>query len=113
MYNFILQTTLMLSLSLMIYLIARAAPRVSDEIVEKPQGGRIDKWFSRIPLERLDYLGANILEKFLRKLKLALMKWDNAVTNYLNKVKKLNGNGKENGENKFGLFKNGDEVNDS
>ena len=52
----------------------------------------------------------NFLEKFLRKMKLVLMKLDNIASNYLNKVKKYksgnNGNNGKNGEEKQNLFDN-------
>ncbi len=104
---FILQIVLVLSLGTMIYLIARAVPRVSDEVT----GGAIkrrtkfDHLFSFLWIEKIDPLLNNFLEKFLRKMKLVLMKLDNITNNYLNKVKKYksDSNGK-NGEEKQNVF---------
>ncbi len=87
----------MFSLGAMIYLIARAVPRVSDirEDFERTPYAKIDKLISFLPLERLDVTLSTQLEKALRKIKLILMKWDNLVTHHLKKVKKTNGNGEK------------------
>jgi len=106
MYNFILQIAIMLSLGMIIYLMARAVPRVGDEI-SKPTV-KFDHWFGSLQLEKLDVILSNFLEKLLRKIKLFLMKLDNVTNNYLDKVKqiKLNGNGQKNKEEKPSLFNN-------
>lgn len=97
----------------MIYLVARAVPRISDEaisgIVKQPS--KFDRIFSFLRLEKIDPLLHNFLEKFLRKMKLVLMKLDNIASSYLEKVKKYksgnnsgNGNNGKNGEEKQNLF---------
>lgn len=107
MHLFILQIVLMLSLGTMIYLIARAVPRVSDEVVDGiiKKKTKFDHLFSFLWIEKIDPLLHNFLEKFLRKMKLFLMKLDSVTTNYLEKVKKykFNNNGK-NGEEKQSVF---------
>jgi hypothetical protein len=104
MYNFILQTVLMLSLGTIIYLMARAIPRVGDEVSEPTT--KIDRWLNSLRLEKFDVLLGNFLEKALRKAKLILMKLDNVTSNYLDKIKqtKLNGNGQKDKEGKPTLF---------
>ncbi|HDH31770.1 MAG TPA: hypothetical protein ENH26_03280 [Candidatus Wolfebacteria bacterium] len=107
MYNFILQISLMASLGIMIYLVARGVSRVSDTIDEGIQNNHknvFDKFVDLLPLEKIDLMISEYFEKILRKIKLVLMKWDNIVTNYLDKIKKTNGNGKNNGEKKPSLF---------
>lgn len=98
MYNFILQIILILSLGTMIYLIARTAPRISDDIIKqsKNKTNKFDRLIFFLRLEKLDLIFHDFLEKTLRKLKLFLMKLDNIAGNYLNKVKnyKSNSNGK-------------------
>ncbi|MBI2514912.1 hypothetical protein HYV91_01835 [Candidatus Wolfebacteria bacterium] len=106
MYNFILQFSLMVSLGVMIYLMARALPRVGDEIVQSEQS-KIDQWFSALPLDKIDSAFGNFAEKFLRRFRLILMKLDNLVGGYLHRVKKFNGNGGGNGPQKPSLFTNG------
>lgn len=105
MYNFILEIALMLGLGTMIYMVARAVPRIGDEIPETHT--KVDRFFASIPLHRADALLNNFLEKFLRKIKLVLMKLDNSIVGYLDKIKKINGNGKKNGEERPTLFNNG------
>ena len=107
MYNFLLQIVIMAGLGIMIYLIARAAPRVGDDIAHDIGGqiSKLDRIFSHAQFEKLDVIFNNFVEKGLRKLKLLLMKLDNLTNNYLDKIKKYktNGNGK-NGIEKPSLF---------
>src|SRR3989344_8106499 len=95
MYNFILQIIIMFSLGVMIYLIARAAPRVGDieEIFKKQPLGDFDKLIAKMPISKIDFILSAWVEKTLRKIKLILMKWDNLLSEHLNRVKKINGNG--------------------
>ena len=102
MYNFILEISLMLGLGTMIYLVARAVPRVGDEVTESTN--TLDKWISSLPLEKIDVAFSAFLEKVLRRLKLVLMRLDNVVSGQLDKVKKFNKNGQKNGEVKPTLF---------
>ena len=93
MYNFILQILLMLSLGAMIYLIARAAPRIGDtiETAKKPVHSRLDRFLALLPVEKIDLIFGVFMEKWIRKLRLLLMKWDNLLAEHLNKIKKTNG----------------------
>lgn len=90
----------------MIYLIARAAPRVGDDIVHDIGGhiSKLDKIFSHAQFEKLDVLFNNLVEKGLRKLKLLLMKLDNLTNKYLDKVKSYKNNNGKNGVEKPSLF---------
>lgn len=77
----------------MVYLIARAAPRVNDvsnddDIIPH---AKIDKMLAKIPMEKIDILFSISVEKALRKIKLLLMKWDNVVTAHIKKIKHANG----------------------
>ncbi len=89
----------MLSLGVMIYLIARVTPRVGDieEIFKKQPLGDFDKLIAKIPIGEIDFILSAWVEKTLRKIKLILMKWDNLLSEHLNRIKKTNGNnvGKE------------------
>ena len=104
MYNFIFQIAIMLSLGAMIYLIARKAPQIGDDIVGQPKN-KLDRLFVRLRLEKIDALLHNFLEKLLRKIKLFLMKLDNITNSYLERVKqyKPKNNGKS-GQEKPNLF---------
>ena len=89
MYNFVLQTIVMLSLGTIIYLMARAAPRVSDSPEPLPKLSRnyFDELFKKLPLEKLDALTSAWLEKSLRKLKVLVMKIDNALNKHLSNLR--------------------------
>ena|SRR3989344_2452307 len=104
MYNFILQIIIMFSLGVIIYLIARASPRVGDiEIIDESYHNKLDRIISRLPLDEIDVVISSAVEKFLRKSRLFLMKWDNLLSNHLKKIKKTNGSG-SNKEDKPSLF---------
>lgn len=113
MYNFILQIIIMVSLGIMIYLIARATPRVGDieEIFKRQPLGDFDKLIAKIPIVKIDFILSAWVEKTLRKIKLILMKWDNLVSEHLNRIKKTNGNGSR--EEKQTLFSKSKENEDN
>ena len=89
MYNFILQLFIVLSLGVIVYLLARTVPRITDESgVSKPTTGGFDKLVSKIPLAKIDAALDSFLLKFLRKTKVLTMKVDNLLNIYLNKLRK-------------------------
>ncbi len=82
----------MLSLGTIIYLIARATPRVGDveeSFRKETFHEKLDKLIARIPFDKMDVFFSVWLEKTMRKTKLLLMKWDNALTEHLKKVRKM------------------------
>lgn len=91
MHDFILQLMLMGALGTMVYLVARAVPRVPDGEAHLGSRGKLDAWLSSLPLERLDAVLNASLEKTLRKTKIAVLKVDNLITAYLNKVRSASG----------------------
>ncbi len=99
MYNFILQILIFLSLGLIIYLLAKAAPRVGNE----PAPARpnpFDKLMAKVPMAKIDENINSFLAKFLRKSKVVIMKIDNFINHRLGRLTKKNGNG--NGEKSNG-----------
>jgi hypothetical protein len=88
MYNFVVQTGLILSLTVIVYLLARALPRVAQEIESGPRHGAFDKFMKRIPLERLDIVIHGFAIKILRKTKIIVLKVDNLINSYLDQLKK-------------------------
>jgi len=88
MYDFILQTSIVLSLGVIIYLIARAVPRITESGTALPRQNTFDRFISRLPLTEIDSAFNSFLEKFLRKAKVLIMKIDNLITNWIGKVKK-------------------------
>ena len=95
MYNFVIQTLIMISAGVMIYLAACKVPRIIDVVDEgalnKPKGlsAKLDHLLSSLPLEKIDFFVSQFLEKILRKTKLWMMKLDNQLTHHLNKYKKF------------------------
>ena len=92
MFNFTLQTVVVLSLGVMIFLFARALPRIPEEIdtaARTKTAGKIRQFIGKkIPLDKLDAYASSFFEKFLRRVKLVIMKLDNAVNIQIGKLKK-------------------------
>ena len=88
MFEFVSVSILMISFSAVLYLMARALPRIAEE--PQAEGERrsfLDRWaHSQIP-EKVDTALNGFLLKFLRKFKVFVMKLDNALSNHLQKVK--------------------------
>ncbi len=86
MAMFIFTTVLMISLSAVLYLMVRALPRIAEEPpVEKRS--LLDRWaHSQIP-EKVDNTVNGFLLKFLRRLKVVVLKIDNGLSTRLEKVK--------------------------
>ena len=104
MYSFLLQIAFMASLGLIIYLFARAVPRIGDELPDNKPGSRFDQLISSFPIEKFDASIGAFMEKTLRKLRLIILRLDNAIGGYLNNIKKLSGNGFRNGQEKPSIF---------
>lgn len=85
-FKFILEIILMLALGVILYLFARALPRVSDTDVS-PQKELKIHWLSPL-LERIDEKLKAFLERLFRRLKVVILKLDNFVSTKLNKFKK-------------------------
>ena len=89
MYNFILQICLMVGFGGIVYLIAKGVPRIDDTLREEPKN-KIDHWFSKIPIEKFDVALSNFLEKFLRRLRVGILRMDNFLVKHLNRMKTAN-----------------------
>jgi len=75
----------MLSLGAVLYLMVRALPRIAEEPSEKKNF--LDRWaHSDIP-EKMDAALNNFLLKFLRKVKIFILKIDNMLSKELRKIK--------------------------
>jgi len=86
MVKFILQTVILISLGIILYLAARTLPRISEEdtsAASTPQPHRFT-----IHLEKIDEWLKFFLEKFLRRMRVLIMKIDNIVSGWLNRFKK-------------------------
>jgi len=87
-YSFILQTIFFASLGMAVIVIARALPRVEDEMVAKRSvKGRIESLISKMPLDRMDETLNIFFHKILRRLKVVILKADNIVSSKLHGLK--------------------------
>ena len=85
MIQFIFTDILMLSLGVVLYLMVRALPRIAEEPSEKKNF--LDRLaHSDIP-EKMDAILNIFLLKFLRKVKILVMKLDNMLSRGLRKIK--------------------------
>ncbi|MBI4159630.1 hypothetical protein HY504_00485 [Candidatus Wolfebacteria bacterium] len=118
MYNFIFEIGFFLGLGTMIYLVARAVPRVGDDLLaDEHHSGLIDRLIARIPMEKLDEMSSRFLLKMLRRTRLVILRLDNLIGKSLEKVKRSNNNsstslrasGNGNGNGKATLFTNREE----
>ncbi len=87
MYDFVVHIVLVGSLAMMIYLLARALPRVTDDNGVMP-AGFFDKMVEKLPLQRLDLIISAFFEKILRKMKILVSKFDNMINGYLAQVRR-------------------------
>ncbi|MDP3901770.1 MAG: hypothetical protein Q8Q37_02250 [bacterium] len=113
MYNFILQTAVILSLGVMIYLVARVRARVEILPETNERKDYVDKIMNKLPLARIDAALHTFFGKTLRKFKVLVMKVDNLTNIYINKLKKNDPT--KNSENRGDIremFKDQAEIND-
>lgn len=81
---FTIEIAIMVSLAGIIYLLARALPRISDDVSNGPERQSRLMFY----VEKLDDFFKAILEKFLRQSRVWILKVDNSVTQKLNRFKK-------------------------
>ena len=98
MYDFILQLFLVSSLGVIVYMMARALPRVADEI-ESPVTfyDYMERWLEKLPIHHLDQKINHSLFKFLKRIRVIIMKLDNNIVHGLGKLKKNGENSNGNG----------------
>lgn len=89
MYSFLINIVMFASLALMIYLLARALPRITDAQHETAvHVNFFDRLIDRLPMERIDIVISTFLEKLLRKFKLFISKIDTVINTHLTRVRK-------------------------
>lgn len=79
MYELILQLVLMISLGVVVYLMAIAVPRLEESDLRKNGNGA-----PSLPLDKLDAALSGARDKFLRRLRVLVMKTDNFISRQLN-----------------------------
>lgn len=88
MLDFILEIVLFLSLGTVIYIVGRAVPRLSEE---EAGPKRLRQFFAALPIHKFDAALASVLEKNLRKTRVMLLRVDNGVSVFLEKIKSGSG----------------------
>ena len=104
MYTIVFEVLFFAGISTMIYLVARALPRIGDDLSPLPTSNAMDRLLNKIPTERLDELSGKVLEKTLRRVRLSLLRLDNFLGHSLERVKRSNGNGAMHSNGKSTLF---------
>ena len=85
MFDFTTNIIFIISLSVIVYILARALPRVPDEVVP---ASAFDKLVERLPLEQVDNALVSTFEKILRKVRVLVMKIDNVINKNLDQLRK-------------------------
>lgn len=88
MYDFILQLIMIGSLSVIVYLSARALPRLTNEGELPTLHEQVGGWLERLPLHHVDDRLNALLYKSLKHLRVIMMKIDNRLMRELTRVKK-------------------------
>lgn len=85
MAEFIFTIVLMVCLGILLYLVVQALPRIEEAPAD--DRGFFDRWaHSEVP-EKIDNAVNTFLLKFLRKVKVLVLKIDNALAKHLQKIK--------------------------
>lgn len=83
--EFIFTTILMICLGTVLYLTVQALPRIEES--PSDEKGFLERWaHSEVP-EKIDAAFNNFLLKFLRKIKVFILKFDNMLAKHLQKIK--------------------------
>ena len=96
MYDFILQLAIVISLGAMVYLMARALHRVPDgEETVVSDHSYFDQWLESVPFTKLEEKAQLLTAKFLRRIRIIVLKFDNLLHRYISSMKS-NGASKSN-----------------
>jgi Na+/phosphate symporter len=81
---FILELVFFVSFAVIVFLFIRKLPYISDVVLHSPQ----KKDFSRYQwIDKIDRKLIELLSKWLRRIKLVVMRLDNYVSNHIEKIK--------------------------
>ncbi len=76
---------LMICLGTVLYLTVQALPRIEEVPVDEK--GFLERWAHSEMPEKIDAAFNNFLLKFLRRIKVLILKFDNALAKHLQKIK--------------------------
>ncbi len=81
----------MIALGVVFFMLVRSLPRIEDNEEKKEKKSLFEKWLvSELP-ERADLFMSNLLAKWLRKIRVFILKMDNLLGNHLKKIAPKNG----------------------
>ncbi len=83
--EFIFTIILMIGVGIMLYLTVQVLPRIEEAPSEKK--GFLERWARSEMPEKIDVAFNNFLLKFLRRIKVLVLKFDNALAKHLKKIK--------------------------
>jgi len=85
MYNLFIQTVLMVSLGVVVYLASLAVSRIPEENSAKGNGTpKTRRWGAVLPLDEIDGRLKAIKDKMFRRIRVVIMKFDNFISKRLN-----------------------------
>lgn len=87
MFDFATHIIFALALGIMVYLLARALPRVVENPGEVPSSA-FDKLVERLPLEKADRALVSVFEQSLKKSKILVHKLDGAINRNLETLRR-------------------------
>ncbi len=87
MFDFATHIIFVVSLIVMVFLLARALPRIADDAGAVPASA-FDKLVEKLPLERVDNALVSFLERLLKKGKLFVHKMDASINRNLDQLRK-------------------------
>jgi len=86
MFQFIVTTIFMVSLGVILYIAVRTLPRIDENALPEKKSV-LERWIaSEIP-EKVDAAVNSFTVKFLRKIKVILLKVDNSLSSHLTRIK--------------------------
>jgi hypothetical protein len=97
----------MVSLAIIVYLFARAIPRVTEKTAVEPEKNYFEKLIRKIPLEKADAFVNAILGKLLRRMKIVTLKLENFLAKHLRDLKQ--GNNKDDKVGQPNIFEKKDD----
>jgi hypothetical protein len=87
MIEFILIDVLLISLGIILYIIARALPRIEEDPNTIEKKNFLDRFANSDVPEKLDVTFNLFLLKFLKRIKILTLKFDNALSRQLKRIR--------------------------
>lgn len=97
MLVFILNLILMFSLGAVVFMVVRVLPRIEDNGQKRDERSFFERWLvSELP-EKADLYLSSLLTKWLRKIRIFILRMDNILGNHLSKINPHAGKSRTNG----------------